>query len=292
MNGLRLSKLLILIPLILLGCDFFKMKVPDETGSMPLARVYDQYLYPEDLEGLTKPGLAAGDSAEITGRYIDNWIKQQLMLAEAASNVTYNEAELERKLLDYKYSLMVYEYEKEFVRKNLDSQVSQQEVEAFYQKNLDNFQLKQNIIKCIYVKIPQGSPKTERVARWVKNHSAKEKEELKSYTYRFATSYNLEDTTWINFEEIIMNTPLMSIPDKVQFLKKNKFITNNDDDYIYYLSILDYKIIDEISPIDFVRDQIKNIILNKRKVKLAQQLEQNIYKKASKDNDFEIYNND
>lgn len=289
---MRAIKLFIILSVVLSGCDLFRMK-DAETSTLeevPVARVHDQYLYREDLEGITKPGISAPDSANITQRYIDSWVKKQLMLAEAAANIDFNEADLERKLLDYKYSLMVYEYEKDFVNKELDKNVSAGEIENHYKENIENFQLKQNIIRCIYIKVPQGAPKIENVKQWVISNSDIEKEHLRSYTYRFADSYNLEDTTWINFEEIIANTPLMGIPDKVQFLKKNKFIETSDDQYNYYLYIIDYKISDEISPLAFVKDQIRNIIINRRKVDLAGKLEQKVYTKASKENDFEIYN--
>jgi hypothetical protein len=50
-----------------------------------------------------------------------------------------------------------------------------------------------------------------------------------------------------------------------------------------------YRISDNVSPIEFVKDDIRNLILNKRKVDLAKQLEEEVYNEAKKDDDFEIY---
>jgi hypothetical protein len=99
----------------------------------------------------------------------------------------------------------------------------------------------------------------------------------------------LDDSVWYDFEDVIKNTPLVSIPNKVQFLRTNDFIETSDDIYVYFVRVLDYKITDQISPLEFVKDDIVQIIRNQRKVALTQRLEEEIFKEASENNDFEIY---
>jgi hypothetical protein len=41
--------------------------------------------------------------------------------------------------------------------------------------------------------------------------------------------------------------------------------------------------------LEFVRNDIEQIILNKRKVALANELEENVFKKATKSEKYEIY---
>ena len=88
---------------------------------------------------------------------------------------------------------------------------------------------------------------------------------------------------------MIKNSPMAEIPNKVQFLRNNKFFETSDDDFRYYLKIEEYKISDNVSPLEFVKDDIRNIILNKRKVLLAEQLEEKVYNEASENEQFEIY---
>jgi predicted house-cleaning noncanonical NTP pyrophosphatase (MazG superfamily) len=52
--------------------------------------------------------------------------------------------------------------------------------------------------------------------------------------------------------------------------------------------VKEYRISDNISPLEFVRDDIRTIILNKRKVALAKQLEDEIYNTAILEKEFEI----
>lgn len=291
--------LICILALLGTGCDqtsfssflSFKEKEAEKpTESEPLARVYNAYLFPEDIEGIVGAYTTSADSLSIVNRYIDSWIRKQLMIAEAASQINFDEAEIERKVLDYRYALMTYEFEKYYVNERVERVVSEEEIQEYYDVHKDNFQLKQNIIKGVYVKIPQEAPRIGSFRKLFREASdEKDAEQIKSYCYSFATTYSLEDSIWFNFEDIIQNTPLASIPNKVQFLQQNNFIETSDDNYVYFLKVSDYKISDQISPLEFVRDDITNIIINKRKIELTDKLEETIYKEAHNNDDFEIY---
>jgi hypothetical protein len=292
LKNLKLINLFILIALLISSCDLIIRKNSNGNAKndvKPVARVHDQYLYSTDLEGLMRKGLSKADSANLAERYIQSWIKKQLLVTEASSRSDIDKEALEAKVKNYHYDLMIHELEKSYIEKELNKEVSEEEINQYYKANLDNFELKQNIIKCIYLKIPNDAPKIQRVKKLIKSTNSKEKDELKSYAYRFSPSYSLQDSVWINFEEIIAHTPFTGIPNKVQFLKGNDYSEMKDEDYTYFLQIYDYKISDQTSPLEFVKDQIINIIINKRKIALAGQLEEQIYSKAVNDKDFEIF---
>ena len=295
---IRVGSFLVLV-LLLGSCkerslpDFLRFKNQETSEDVirhPVARVYENYLYEQDLEGIVDEDATPEDSASLVGRYVDTWVKKQLMLAEAATQMDIDEAELERKILDYRYALIVYEFEKNYVNQEVDTEVSESEIEKYYREHQENFELKQNIIKGIYAKVPQEAPRIGRLRKLFQGELDEQaREEIRSYCLSFASTYSLDDSTWYNFEGIIANTPLVSIPNKVQFLQKNEFIETSDDIYVYLVKVQDYKISDQISPLEFVRDDIEKIITNQRKVALTQELEEEIYRDAKKKNEFEIY---
>ena len=277
---------------ILTGCDLFKIKEnPAEMVSEtpPVARVYNNYLYPEDLEGLTSEAINSSDSTDIVERYIQSWIKKQLLIDEASSRIDFDEAEISRKILDYRYALIVHEFKQYYINRQLETEVSEGEIQAYYQENQDNFELKQNIIRGIFIKLPKQAPKINSVGKLIRSQKSQDKQELASYCFQFATYYTLEDTVWLNFGELIQSTPLASIPNQEQYLKNNKYVETSDQSFEYFLYIDEYKIADQISPLEFVRDDIVEIIVNKRKIALANQLETDIYSEAQDNHDFEIY---
>ena len=90
---------------------------------------------------------------------------------------------------------------------------------------------------------------------------------------------------------MVKSTPLATIPNKVQFLRDNSFVESSDDKFIYFIKLLEYKISDQVSPLEFIREDIVNIILNKRKIELAKKLEEEIINEAQQNDEFEIYRN-
>lgn len=287
------SSLLLVLSAALFSCDLIKMKEDPELlekTAEPIARAHDQYLYEEDIEGMITPGMSKTDSTERIERFINNWIKKQLLIQEASTKIEFDEAEIERKILDYKYSLMGYEYQSYYISQNLKAEVADSSVENYYKDNIDNFILKQNIIRGRYVKLPKGAPKTNKVKKLIISQKEEDLEELNSYCLSFATTYQLNDSVWMVFDDVFKNSPMAEIPNKVQFLRNNKYVETSDDQFLYFLKIEEYRIHDNVSPLEFVKEDIKNIIINKRKVELAKQLEEDVYERATKNNEFEVYN--
>jgi hypothetical protein len=275
---------------LLNGCDLIQRKKDGAEERKPVARVLDQYLYPEELEGIASPDMTKEDSASRINAYVNSWIRKQLLISEARKNININEAEVERKVLEYRYSLIGYEYQNYYIKNNLADSVSEDEIQQYYKEHHDNFILKKNIVRGTYIKVPKGAPRTNRIKEWIYSTKPKEKEELKSYCLSFSSAYRLADSTWVEFDKLAYNSPLAGIPNKIQFLQYTPYYETNDNDFLYYLKVDEYKIEDNVSPIDFVRNDIKNIILNKRKVELARKLEDEVYDQASQNKDFEIFN--
>jgi len=264
----------------------------ETTEQMPaIARVGDLYLYLDEIIPLIPKGSNKEDSLSLVNRYASSWVKKQLILREAGENKIIDQAEIERKITEYRFSLISYEFEKNYIAEKLDTLVSDAEIAEFYENHKADFELKQNIVKAKFIKVPKDVPRIDRLKRLLNSQEAKDLDDLKSFCFRFANFYVLEDTIWFEFEEIINGTPFMGIPDKVQFLKNNKFAEASDSVNTYFLQVKEYKIEDQTSPLQFVQERIRNIVINKRKINLATELEKEIYNKAIENKEVEIFSN-
>jgi hypothetical protein len=278
--------------LLLAGCEFIKMKneqAADNSDRVAVARVNNAYLYKDELAGILTGSTTKQDSTERAETYINGWIRKQLLIQEAGKKININEAEVERKILDYRFSLIAYEYQSFYIKQNLDTAISAADIEKYYTTNIDNFILKQNIVQAVFVKVPKSAPRTNRIKDLMFSQKEKDQNELKSYCLSFSTAYHLSDSAWMVFDELVKNSPLAEIPNKIQFLKANRYYETSDDSYLYLLKVAKYRISDNISPLEFVRDDIRNIILNKRKVELAKRLEDEVYNKAVSEKEFEVF---
>lgn len=284
--------LLLLIGTFLSGCDLIKIKGDnsDNDGDrQPAARANNSYLYKDELMGIVASGTPPEDSAKLVEAYITSWIRKQLLIQEASRKIDINEAQVERKILDYRYSIIAYEYQNYYVKQHLDTGVSNAEIGKYYKDNKDNFILKQNIVQATFIKVPKNAPHTEKIKDLIFSRREKDERELKSYCLSFSAAYHISDSTWMVFDELVKNSPLAEIPNKIQFLKTNPYNESSENNFLYFLKVDRYRISDNVSPLEFVRDDIRNIILNKRKVDLAKRLEDEVYKEAMNDDDFEIY---
>jgi hypothetical protein len=283
---------IVVIFLSVASCDFIKMRSDSseaDSNRQLVAKVGTAYLYKDELAGIVPPKVEKEDSTARVEAYIDSWVRKQLLIQEATKKIDINEAEVERKVLDYRYSIIAYEYQTLYIKDHLDTAINAAEIDKYYKENIDNFILKQNIIRATYLKVPKNAPQIKRIKELIFAKSDQGKADLKSFCLSFSAAYHISDSTWMIFDELVRNSPIAEIPNKVQFLKTSPYYETGDDSYLYFLKVDEYRISDNVSPLEFVRDEISNIILNKRKVELAKKLEDEVYNNALEQNNFEIY---
>ena len=113
--------------------------VSDSGKGEVVAKVYGNYLYEADLEGLVSSGTSKQDSIMLVKRFIDNWIRKRLLIRQAEKNLTAAQTDFSKKLEDYRTSLLIYTYETELIKQKLDTVVSEAEITAYYENNKQNF---------------------------------------------------------------------------------------------------------------------------------------------------------
>jgi hypothetical protein len=279
------------IPLIFLiiitGCEFFRPK--QENAESAIARVNETYLYPSDFVGLIPSNLNPEDSGKFAQKFVDDWVKKQLMIARSQREVDINEAEIQKKVLDYTYALTRSAYERKYIQENLNEAVSDEQIQKYYDENAEDFILKQNIVRCLFAQIPKEAPRLNRFRNNLADYPNEGLSELKEYCTQFANRAFVEDSVWVNFKEVIAGTPYDQSVDQLRLLRSRQQLENSDDTYTYFLRILDYKVVDDTSPIEFVREDIINILINKRKIALKRELEDKVYEDAAANDAFEIF---
>jgi hypothetical protein len=140
--------LLFALAVLFTGCDLIRRKPdPAENPRKAVARVNNVLLYEDELEGIATSGVTKDDSTARVLAYVNSWIRKQLVMQEAEKKININEAEVERKILEYRYSLIGYEYQNFYIRKNLVVTVSVKDIFQYYKDHKDNFILKKNIVR-------------------------------------------------------------------------------------------------------------------------------------------------
>jgi hypothetical protein len=77
-----------------------------------------------------------------------------VLIYNANNNLTDEQKNFENEMEEYKSSLLIYNYEKEFIFQKLDTVVAEKEIEKYYESHPNDFQLKENIsclLSCLQV---------------------------------------------------------------------------------------------------------------------------------------------
>lgn len=280
---------LFLLSLALPACTWWAGKEKDTKGKL-IAQVGEAKLFQSDLIGIIPAGTPRADSTEMAKNYRQTWLRRQLMVQEANKSAKINAQDLERKLQDYKQDLLLYANEREYLRKNLDTTISEKEIKDYYEKNAANFELKQNIVKARLLKVAKDTSKRLAEAKtWLTSQDKKDQTKLREYCLKYAPFYHLADTLWVEFDALVRNTPMRQITNKTDFIQQNRFSETTEQNYTYLLWISEYKLSNQASPLPFAKDRIISMIINQRRVQLIKKMEREIYEAGKQNKTFEVF---
>lgn len=282
---LRPIKGIYFVTLLLLatGCGLFK---EDETRT-PIAKVKGHTLYLDELTAILPAEISAEDSAMMADSYVTKWATQMLLLDKAELNLTDADKDVSEQLEEYRRSLILYLYEKQLITKLLDTTVTDQQIEEYYNHNKDNFELQDNIVRAVFVKLSRNSKDVEKVKKLCRSEKEDDRHDLEEYCSQHAVSFHLNDQQWVPFNELLGQLP------KTNYLNVNYFSLYNfayvqDSTAHYLIDVKEMKYKDSVSPLDFEKQNIRNILLNQRKLQLIQKVEKDIFQEAVSKNQFEI----
>jgi len=284
---LRHTKAVYLLTLlwIMAGCDAFKKEEPRAV----VAKVKSYELYLDELVSALPSDLSAEDSTSFANSFIRTWATQMLLLDKAELNLSEASKDVNEQLEEYRRSLIIYQYEKQLVGQRLDTTVSAKEIETYYNNNQKNFELQDNIARAIFVKLDKNAKDVEKVKKLCRSNKDEDRVELEEYSIQHAMAFHLNDQQWIPLGELLNQMPQNNYLN-VNYFSSYNFAYVQDSTAHYLLEVKEIKYKNSVSPIEFEKQNIRNILLNQRKLELIQKLEKDIFEEAVSKNQFEILN--
>jgi len=267
------------------GCDFFKK----EASRKVIAKAKSHELYLDELVSVLPTGLTPEDSSSFVNSFIKTWATQMLLLDKAELNLSESSKDVNEQLEQYRRSLIIYQYEKQLVGQRLDTTVTAKQIETYYNNNKKNFELQDNIARAIFVKLDKNAKDIEKVKKLCRSSKEEDRIELEEYSIQHAMAFHLNDQQWIPLGEFLNQMPHTSYLN-VNYFSSYGFAAVEDSTAHYLLDVKEIKYKNSVSPIEFEKQNIRNILLNQRKLELIQKLEKDIFEEAVSKNQFEILN--
>jgi len=216
------------------------------------------------------------DSTFFVEKYMNDWIRKQLMIYHAEINLSSDIQNYEKQIEDYRASLLIYAYQQELINQNFDTSISYTQVESYYNQYKDEFKLSKNIFKGRFIVVEKSAPQLKNLNKWYKSDKESSILDLTDYCQQFAKEYYLEDDKWQYFS--VFNNKLPEyIQEEDYFLENTKGVVFEDENLRYYVFVKDFKINGSVSPLELEQDKIRNVLLNKNKIEYLMQLEDELY---------------
>lgn len=283
---MRISGFLLSVILLLsaAGCRDYLMK----SDRIVVAECYGHKLYAEDLEGVVPADVGRMDSLSRVNAFIDSWIRTQLLIHQAEINLPPEQLDFSKQLQDYRNSLTIYAYESQLIEQYMDTIVNEQEIETYYEEHKENFQLRSTMVKVAYVILDESCKFMKDIKQLMSRRDTLMMNQLDELVEQYAVSSFLDVDEWIRLDDLLSKVPL-EIFNAESFLKRNRFVSFEKDNFVYLVRFEDYLMEKSVSPLEMESDNIKSIILLKRKKELLQQMNADLYERAKNEKVFEIY---
>ena len=282
-----MKSVIILIGAIFLfqSCDYFTIK--KETNE-PVARVNNNYLYKKDLKNIYSSEITSQDSILLTNNYINNWIKQQLLLSKAQINLENKAEKFENLVKKYREDLYINAYKEGVVNEYLDTEISENDLAQFYNENNQNFRLNEELVKVKFIKFGKDVNNKKELIKLFKSAKKEDLDSLQAKEFNL-NSYHLNDSIWVKYRDLIVKLPILKGIEKQELLKKDNFIQKEDSLSLYLVTIKQVLNRNEIAPKSYMEPTIKQMILHQRKLLLLKNIEETLIDDANKKQQFEIY---
>ena len=264
-----------------------KKFIPDQKDL--IARVGSNYLYKDDLVKLLGNPLDYSDSLIKVRSIIDNWARSQLLIQQSKINLPEDDLQgLEFLVDNYRKNLYENTYRKAVISKNLDTLISDYEMQNFLSDNVELFKLKAPLFQVRYIHLPPDNVDQLEIQRSFQRFDAYDRKFLDSLSFQFY-NFILTDSLWIDKSNLTSKVSFLDRKNFKKYVRKLKFFKIEDSLGVYLFYLKNYLEKGDIAPNQVIKSTIKNIILNRRKIEFIKKFEKDILHDAIKSKNFELY---
>jgi hypothetical protein len=169
----------------------------------------------------------------------------------------------------------------------MDTTVGQAEIEQFYTDNPDNFQLTGMLVKVLYIQVPNDFKNIDKIRQLYRSNREKDIEEIEQIAINGAEAYNTFNGEWMSLDVVTASLPGSTDSYENRAIRM-KAIEDSDDKFTYFIKIYDISMKGTVAPLEHVKENIINIILNRRKTNMIRQMENAIFNDAMNRNEIKI----
>ncbi|MCB0373052.1 MAG: peptidyl-prolyl cis-trans isomerase [Muricauda sp.] len=272
--------------MLLVSCEGLFNK---EEERHALARVGENYLYKEDVASLIREDMSPEDSTLFVTNYINNWASKQLLLSKSKINLPEEKlAEFDRLVSDYRADLYTRAYIEALVLQSQDTAVTQSQLKDYYEREMENFKLNEKLVQLRFVGMPAQFLDIDGVKAKIRNWKDDDKRYLDSIAVQFK-KIHFNDSIWVSASRVVEEIPPLTPVNEGNYLKNSQFFELQDSLEVYLGMVTNVLEVNDTAPFEYVEPDIRQLILNRRRLNYVKKLETEIIDEAIKKKEFEVY---
>ena len=250
-----------------------------------VARAGENFLYKNDIPKY----LSEEDSIKRISSFIESWAKEKILYDLSVVNLSQQKkTEIDELVNSYNVDLYINAYKDLIVNSRIDSIVTDEQIDSFYNLNYKSYKLSENLLKYRYVKVPDDNINLSKIRRYILRMNSDDRLFLDSLNFQFA-DLKLNDSTWFTEREVISSIGFIDQKNKSKYLLKNRLFTVEEPQYVNFFIIEEILNSGNIPPKSYLYERISSTIINQRKLDLLQSLNSEILKDAIKSRKYENY---
>ncbi|MBR4842486.1 MAG: peptidyl-prolyl cis-trans isomerase [Bacteroidaceae bacterium] len=249
-----------------------------ELGKTPLVEINGSVLYEEDLLKVLPLGITGQDSVEFSEKYIKNWIEDVMFYQNAVRNIP-DTRDIDRLVDNYRRSLIEHEYQRRLLEQKFSAEITDDEIEAFYNENSGMFLLNESLVKGLFLKIPAKAPGLQEIRSLFTRTDDESFEVIEKYCIRNSARCEFFYDNWRNLAEIEVLMPQSDTPLE-NLLEKQSSFEMNDEDNIYLLNVSEYLRKGGIEPLEYARGKVRMLLINNNEVSYMRKIREELYQSA------------
>lgn len=282
---LKKTIVVFILLLAIVSCDYFR----ETEKPQAVARVNDAYLYESDLSGLVPEGTTREDSIIIIKNYIDRWASQKLIYDAAEINLSREkQEEYDNLIRQYKIDLYSKAYLEQIVKTSVDTVVLNDEAIKYYNENKENFRTAGSLIRLKYINVAKDHPKLENLKRLFLSNRKEDMKALNNLSIQFKAA-GLNDTTWVDINQVYQRLPFITPENIDKYVSAGMSYQYPDSANVYMVKIREVLDKNQISPYEYIKPTLVQLIINNRKLELIKKFQKEITDDAIKNNKYEVY---
>lgn len=275
----------ILFFVFLLSCN-----LNNELDKNIIAKVGDKTLTFVELLEKIPNNIERLDSTVVVDEIINNWALNELLIKNAEMNLSeLVKNRLKKNSNEYYNNLLVNTYKKKIASVNSDTLVNQNDIAEYYDTNLNNFVLYEDIVQARYIRLNKNNFNINEIKRRFRRFNRDDIIFFDSISLQLL-NYSLNDSIWINKDLFFKKINVLDDEEIDRIVKKTLYIVKEDSLDVYLVKINRFKGINDKAPLTYIYKRIEELIINKKKVDFIKNFDTEIIENAKQENLFKVFN--